>query len=157
MLYEVEGDLVQDEQFNIICHQANCLGAMGAGIAKQIALKYPSVQVRNKDKCSKENPLGSILVVKVGPQRFCVNLYGQYNYGRKYLTYTNYDALQKAMDELAERLNKSNIPDDWKIAFPYRMACGLANGSWKTVYGMISDFADKVYQDVYIVHRKESE
>ena len=29
---------------DIICHQVNCQGAMGAGVAKQIADKWPNVK-----------------------------------------------------------------------------------------------------------------
>lgn len=36
------GDLLKSN-CNIICHQVNCQGVMGAGIAKQIRLTYPSV------------------------------------------------------------------------------------------------------------------
>lgn len=156
MLYEVEGNLVRDDEYNIFCHQTNCMGVMGSGIAKQIADKYPVVQIRNADRCKQSNPLGTILVVRVAPQRFCVNMYGQYNYGREFKVYTDYEALQKCFDALAERLNKSAIPDSWKIGFPNRMSCGLGGGSWNTVRAMIEDFSNKVYQNVYIVHRKDN-
>ena len=156
MVYDVDGNLVKDEQYNIFCHQTNCKGVMGSGIAKQIRLKYPAVDSRNSDFC-KTNPLGKILVVRVGPERFCVNLYGQDDYGRQRdKVYTNYEALQKALDTLADRLNNSSIPDSWKIGFPNRMSCGLGNANWTKIRTMIEGFADKVRQDVYIVHWKEN-
>lgn len=154
MLYEVEGDLVKEEKYNIICHQTNCMGVMKSGIALQIAVRYPAVAMRNSDYCEKRNPLGTILPVKIGPERICVNLYGQYNYGRN-KRFTDYEAFQSALDKLAERLNKSTIPDSWTIGFPYRIGCGLAGGAWNEIYPMIIEFSNKVAQDVYIVRLPE--
>lgn len=154
MLYEVEGDLVREGKCNIICHQTNCMGVMGSGIAKQIADKYPSVAMRNKDYCRLCNPLGTILPVRVDKDHICVNLYGQYNYGRN-KRFTDYKALQSALDMLADRLNKSAIPADWTIGFPNRIGCGLAGGSWSEVYPMIIEFSNKVAQDVYIIRLPE--
>ena len=156
MLYEVEGDLVAEDKYNIFCHQTNCHGVMGSGIARQIAVRYPAVAARDKDYCRLHNPLGTMLPVRVQPNRVCVNLYGQYNYGRGQ-RFTDYRALQTALYALASRLNKSNIPEDWVIGFPYRMGCGLAGGGWNHVRPMIEDFAKRVMQDVYIVHLSERE
>lgn len=152
MLYEVVGNLVQDKEYNIICHQTNCKGVMGAGIAGQIAYKWPAVRHRNKDNCARRNPLGTALVVRVESNRFVVNLYGQYDYGRNFnRTYTDYNALRKSLNELAARLNQSTVPDKWKIGFPKGIGCGLANGKWGKVKPLIEEFAEKVSQDVYIV------
>jgi len=154
MLYEVVGDLVKDKKYNIFCHQTNCMGVMGSGIARQIALTYPSVAMRDKDYCRLKKPLGTILPVRVSENRICVNLYGQYNYGR-YKRFTDYEAFQSALNMFAERLNNSSIPDDWIIAFPYRIGCGLAGGSWGEIYPMIIKFSQQVVQDVYIVRLPE--
>lgn len=154
MLYETEGDLVQDERYNMICHQTNCMGVMDSGIAKQIALKYPEVKYRNFEYCrTSKNPLGTILPVRIGPQRVCVNLYGQWDYGRERKVYTDYNMLQKAFNEFARRLDRSSIPSDWTIGFPFRMSCGLGGGDWQAVRRMIEKFSEDVSQDVYIVHK----
>ena len=154
MLYEERGDIVNDDKYNIICHQTNCLGVMGAGLAGQIASRWPAVKERDKDNCSKRNPLGSILVVRIEQKRFCVNMYGQYDYGRNpNKTYTDYNALQKALNELAARLNKSVIPDKWTVCFPKGIGCGLAHGKWMVIRPMIEEFEKKIPQDVYIVSK----
>ena len=43
------------ESFNIdiLCHQVNCQGVMGAGLAKQIRSKYPEVYEQYKEDFSK--------------------------------------------------------------------------------------------------------
>ena len=151
MLKEVVGNLILDEQYKIFCHQTNCKGVMGSGIAKQIANMFPAVQMRNKDYCKRQNILGTFLAVRVSPTRICVNLYGQDGYGRQGC-YTDYDALKQALDKLAVALEK--VPQEWTIGFPYRMSCGLGGGAWGKVYLLITEFANKVKQDVYIVKLK---
>lgn len=154
MLYEECGDIVKDGKYNIICNQTNCMGVMGAGLAAQIAARWPAVNERNRTACHNRNPLGSILVVRVDKERFCVNLYGQYDYGRNpNKTYTDYNAFQKALNELAARLNGSIIPDKWKVCFPRGIGCGLAHGKWVVIRSMIEEFEKKIPQDVYIVSR----
>lgn len=153
MLYEVQGDLVNDESYQIFCHQTNCKGVMGAGIALQIVDKYPNVAIRNRDYCRLNKPLGTFLPIRVSPSRICVNIYSQDGNGN----YTDYKAMEHALNVLAERLNNSKIPADWKIGFPYRMGCGLAGGAWNQVYVLIRSFSEKVKQNVYVVHRTERE
>jgi len=150
MLYEVNGDILRDD-YQIICHQTNCKGVMGAGLAKDIALRYPKVYHRNKDYCHTKKALGTILPVQIAPGKTCVNIYGQENYGWEKRCYTNYEALKKALDTLADRINNANVPYESKIAFPKRMGCGLAGGEWAKVRALIEEFSNKVQQDVYIV------
>lgn len=152
MLYEVEGDLIRETGFNIFCHQTNCKGVMGAGIARQITSLYPVVQIKNKAYC-KNHPFATVLPVKVSPDRICVNIYAQDGYGRD-KRYTDYVAFKTALDSFANRLNNSNIPKDWNIGFPYKIGCGLAGGDWNVIYPMLKEFADKVQQNVFIVRLK---
>ena len=35
----------------VICHQVNCIGAMGAGLALQIRNKWPIVYEKYKEDC----------------------------------------------------------------------------------------------------------
>ena len=43
---------------NIICHQVNCQGVMGSGIAKQVREKYPNVYNSYKKACDKLGAYG---------------------------------------------------------------------------------------------------
>lgn len=43
MIYNIVGDLLKQDKVDIICHQTNCKGVMGAGIAFQIKRAYPEV------------------------------------------------------------------------------------------------------------------
>lgn len=128
MLYEVYGDLVNDEKYKIFCHQTNCRGVMGAGIAAQIKSKYPVVAHRNAEYCKRKNILGTILPIRVSATRICVNIYGQDGYGRD-RRYTDYDAFKRALGDFAARVKTQ--PAEWSIGFPYRIGCGLAGGGWE--------------------------
>jgi len=151
MLYEVTGDLIEDEKYKIFCHQTNCRGVMGSGIAKKIVDKYPVVQMRNKDYCKRKDILGTFLPVRVSQTRVCINLYGQDGYGRD-KQYTDYKALESALNMLSIVLQK--VPQDWSIGFPYRVGCGLGGGDWQVIKPLIEVFAGKVKQNVYIVKLK---
>ena len=52
--YYHEDIFTADETF--ICHQVNCKGVMGAGLAKQIADKYPLVKERYLEMCKNYTP-----------------------------------------------------------------------------------------------------
>lgn len=154
MLYEVTGDLVKDKQYKIFCHQTNCQGRMASGIAKQIAEEYPIVARRNQHYYRLYNEgyikemLGTILYSDTPDFRTCVNMYAQDRYGR-IGRFTDYDAFRKCLNRLAEGME--DMPEDIKIGFPDHIGCGLGGGDWSVIRKMISDFAQNVRQDVYIV------
>lgn len=51
MIYNIVGDLLKQDKVDIICHQTNCKGVMGAGIAFQIKRTYPEVFKKYKEFC----------------------------------------------------------------------------------------------------------
>lgn len=156
MVRVIESDLVNDKQFDVFCHQVNCRGVMGSGIANQIKQKYPEVYDAYRENyiSNTENPkwqLGTNLLVNTTDGRICVNMYGQDGYGRD-SQYTDYPSLAKCMIDLIERLGK--MDKHLKVGFPYHIGCGLGGGNWVTVEGMIEVLAGRVAQDVYIVKLK---
>lgn len=154
MLIEVTGDLVKDKEYTVFCHQTNCKGVMGAGIALQIKNAYPEVAeagnryYRRWVYGSGEPILGTNLYVKTHDERTCVNMYAQLDYGRRGQK-TNYTAFQECLDRLAKKLNMSDPAI--KVAFPKGIGCGLAGGEWNIVFAMIQSFAMNIPQNVYIV------
>ena len=50
MIKTVNGDLLQSN-LPLIAHQTNCLGVMGAGIAKAIKNKWNSVYIQYANHC----------------------------------------------------------------------------------------------------------
>ena len=62
----VSGNLLEIEE-GIICHQVNCQGVMGAGVAKAIASRYPQVLSAYRELCDTPTPwqlLGQIQAVR---------------------------------------------------------------------------------------------
>ena len=51
----VSGNLLEIEE-GIICHQVNCQGVMGAGVAKTIASRYPQVLSAYRELCDTPTP-----------------------------------------------------------------------------------------------------
>ena len=131
---------------DFICHQVNCQGVMGSGIAKQIKDRYPEVYKAYKKTCNSEDPknlLGRVemLLTSEYPDSFgVINIYGQLNYGYDGKCYTDYNALQKAFSEInkyAAAIPRSK--EEKTFAFPYKFGCARGGGDWNTVYNMIKE------------------
>lgn len=145
MITIVKGDILQSKA-PYICHQVNCMGAMGAGVAKQIKALYPGVYEEYKRVCDEhcKNPaelLGQNLGVRVNDDLAIINLFGQLEYSR-FHSCTNLSALRAACIPVA-----ANIPKHIEIAMPYRIGCGLAGGDW----GAVMDMLAEVFQDNNLV------
>lgn len=52
---EVIGDILtpveNPDDLVVVCHQVNCMGVMGAGLAKQVRNRYPGVYRAYKELC----------------------------------------------------------------------------------------------------------
>ncbi|PFT50887.1 Appr-1-p processing protein [Bacillus thuringiensis] len=146
MIEIVEGNLL-DATEDAIVQQVNCQGVMGSGLAKQIRAKHPEVYKMYQAHCDGKNPqalLGDIQAIYLRDENskpqdeyeFVVNIFGQLNYGRENVLYTNYDALRKGLVTLRDDASELGV----SIAIPYNLGCGLANGDWdNVVYPMIQE------------------
>ena len=129
---------------DIICHQVNCQGVMGSGIAKQVREKYPEVFQKYKASCqlAKDNPgdlLGGAQWI-VTSDGIIVNLFAQENFGYDGKCYTDYKALKRCLKTVNLLMEEEKRKT---IAFPYLMGCHRGGGSWDVVYKMIEEvFAD---------------
>lgn len=136
MIKFVEGDLLKATE-NIIVHQVNCQGVMGSGLAKQIRSKYPIVYQEYVKLCSRftdnKNLLGAVQMVKVSDGQVVVNLFGQYNYGREKMQYTDYEALSSGLLEIKNTAKRHQV----SVALPQNIGCALGGGNWDIVYKMI--------------------
>lgn len=128
------GDILDSDCY-LICHQVNCQGVMGAGLARQVRAKYPEVYSQYTKYCyGKYRPglLGTVQAVKVSPDQYVCNLFGQCNYGTD-KRYTDYDAVRKALRTIAHYFPNRTV------AIPYKMGCNLGGGDWPTVLSIIED------------------
>lgn len=139
MFQILKGDIL-NAKAAFICHQVNCMNAMGAGVAKAIYTKYPEVKAMYHEFCSTANNpmelLGRIQIVPLHKVDIAViNIFGQLNYGRcKGKTFTDYNALKKAFIEINKKCTGKSI------AFPYGFGCGLAGGDWITVEKLMLNY-----------------
>lgn len=147
MIQYYEGDILESGA-DIICHQVNCKGAFGRGMAGQIKKKFPAVEKTYKMLTSqwtqKAGGKTSALLGKVSAQPveldgrwfLIANLYGQDDYGKTGL-FTDYAALETAMKEIRSFVDARQKQET--VAFPYKMGCGYAGGDWKVVEHMIQE------------------
>ena len=135
MMKEMKGDLLAVEE-GVIAHQVNCVGAMGAGVAKQIKTKLLSNEQfeRYQKQCKSwgGHLLGTCYFDKVGDRRYVAHLFGENIPTLKRID-TNYNALQNACTELKLTAEQQNLP----VAVPGYIGCGLAGGNWEFVYSDI--------------------
>ena len=154
MVNYVKGNLL-DSNCDYICHQVNCQGVMGSGIAKQIRERWPEVYDGYKRFCDYinkqgESLLGRVMVTNRGCPMHIVNMFSQDAYGYDGSRYTSYDAFAHCLITLRE-----HVPDDCTIGFPKNIGCGLGGGNWKVISALIEEILGKDYE-VYIYEMEEA-
>lgn len=104
---------------------------MGAGIAREIAKRYPEAYQADKaTESGDKSKLGTYTFAKFkqasaflkGHNLFVVNAYTQYRYGRDGKCYFDYDAFESVMKKINEDFKGKLIVMPW-------IGCGLAGGS----------------------------
>jgi O-acetyl-ADP-ribose deacetylase (regulator of RNase III) len=141
MLKIIKQDILKVKS-GIICHQVNCKGVMGAGLAKQIKNKWPLVYVEYLKFISKyPSPicLGSFQSYQVDNDLIICNIFGQIGYGKG--IHTCYDQVDEAFEKFKDNSVYSFTGEDaWKVYVPYMMGCGLAGGDWKIYSAIIERY-----------------
>ena len=138
-IVESKGDVLKVKA-DLICHQVNCLGVMGAGLAKQVKEQYPKVyeEYLHFVKTFKKDHLpllGMVQYCYLDNKRDIANVFGQEYIGTKGRM-TNYDALREAFTNIARYISSCKLKT---VAIPKYFGCGLAGGDWDTVLGIITD------------------
>jgi O-acetyl-ADP-ribose deacetylase (regulator of RNase III) len=148
-----------DAPVDYICHQVNCQGRMGSGIAKQIRERWPVVyeQYISGFKAIEEESinwedeldvsevlLGRLQQIKVNDTQTVINMFAQQYYGYDGKRYTSYDAFWACLGGI-----KDSVPKGSKIGFPYRIGCGLGGANWEVIRIMIEQVLAEDFE-VYI-------
>ncbi len=131
-----DGDIF--ESFcDVICHQVNCMGKMGSGIAKEIRERFPSVYFEFKKSFNaSKNKLGNIDVVDVcDGERYVVNMYAQESYLPRGINHTNYSAFEQCLQKIKEHFYDKR--KEISIGFPSHIGCGLGGGDWNIILSLI--------------------
>lgn len=130
-----------DLKEGVIAHQVNCKGVMGAGIAKQIREKFPTVFDEYKTFCDENNNnkdllLGKAQLIQTNKDDIYVcNLFGQNTYNVK-TKQTNYLALNLALYKMLKQMEDLDIKN---VAIPHKIGCDLGGGDWVIVKNMIEE------------------
>lgn len=148
MVKVIENSNLLDIESGIICHQVNCIGVMGGGIALQIRKKWPEVYEKYVAYCrgwpKPESLLGDVQDVVLDNDRVVANCFGQVYPGNGCMT--SYDAWDGILLRLVDEENFFGLP----LHFPWMIGCGLAGGDWNVMYNKLNDFFTAHAAEVYI-------
>lgn len=136
----IKGDLLalaDQGEFDIIMHGCNCFNVMGAGIAKQIADRYPDAYLADQETVKGDpGKLGGYTIGMNG-RLVILNVYSQYSMALAGGDVFEYGAFQRALDKIALRFGS------WRIGLPM-IGMGLAGGDPERIIPMLAKFATNV-------------
>ena len=129
-IYYMNGNLLE-ARVNYICHQVNCQGKMGSGVARQIREKFPQVY---ESYMNSPMQLGDIQIVSTDNNKNVINMFAQEHYGYDGARYTSYDAFYSCLEKI-----KANVPFGSTIGFPYKIGCVRGGANWIVIKTMIEE------------------
>lgn len=147
-----------DSECDYICHQVNCRGVMGSGVALAIKRKWPIVfdkyvEKYNEYKEIRSTLLGSIQIVNISSnnkEQFVINMFSQLDYGYDGKRYTSYDAFWNCIN-----LIKHRVPKGKTIAFPKYIGSNRGGANWTIISTMIAEALGEDF-DVYFYYLEEN-
>lgn len=147
----INGDLFNSKA-QIICHQVNCKGKMGSGVALQVKRKFPHVYEEYLKQCS-DDKLGKIQLVPihkeslkylpgdvfipVNNEQYICNMFAQSDYGNDGKQYTSMEALCKCFISVRQCTWLKNSLFNATIAMPWKIGCVRGGANWDVVLNMI--------------------
>ena len=138
-MIEIKGNIL-DVQQGFVCHQVNCQGVMGAGLAKGIRLKWPRVYNDYMSAFQRGDlKLGQVVFTTIAANKlYIANLCGQHDYGSPSIKrpWTDYDSLSQCLSKVEDWrkvVGEGKLP----VYIPYKIGCGLGGGDWSVVEGII--------------------
>jgi O-acetyl-ADP-ribose deacetylase (regulator of RNase III) len=136
----IESELsIFDVGAEVLVNPVNCVGVMGAGLAKDFAWRYPDMLNHYKLVCKeKKLKIGTIHTWSSG--KLCVVNLPTKNFWKDR---SEYSAIDTGMRELVKFLLKN---DYRKIAIP-RIGCGLGGLEWGTVKSIVLRHAEVLSDD----------
>lgn len=146
MIIYLENSNLLNVERGIIAHGCNAQGVFGAGVAKQIAIKYPAARVsylNHLGEMSKRDldALGTVDFHPVSKELLIANMITQEFYGRGNKCYVDYSAIYATMHRVVEISNKFQLD----VHIPYMIGCGLGGGNIDAVTQIYNNFTQKIY------------
>ena len=134
-------DMADNGDFDIIIHGCNCFNAMGAGLAPQIAKRYPLAEAVDSDtRKGSISKLGNWTMAwstndNPNQKEFrIINAYTQYVTSQQGEDVFEYAAFELILRKLAHEYGAQ------RYGLPY-IGMGLAGGDKKRIMALIEDFA----------------
>lgn len=129
-----EGDLFNAPR-GLICHQVNCKGNMGRGVAKTFKEKYPNVFKQYVCLCNDvpvNHLLGTCLFDENTVCMFAQNDWHGYN-----VCNTNYAAFRNCCRRIADYITRHDRSTP--INMPFGIGAGLGGGDWLIIYDILEE------------------
>lgn len=122
----IQGDLIQlfkQGKFDLIAHQCNCIGRMGAGIAKTLAQEFPQIDIEiiGVGQAIKLFGTYEYFDTECG---YIINMYSQFNVGK--CTQVGIDSFEVRLGALKNCLSNLNKNNKGKTIGLPLIASGLA-------------------------------
>jgi len=136
MVTFIKGDILEQD-VDMIAHQVNTIGIMGAGLAAQISTKYPEAVMSYKQFCTmnKNNDIiGEFIPCKVyneklNKRQLILNCFTQRGVNLRNERHTDLEGIKTCFNKIKEEA-KHAFPNGCTLAIPYKYGCGLADGNW---------------------------
>jgi O-acetyl-ADP-ribose deacetylase (regulator of RNase III) len=148
MIGIINDDILSNLNMNqktVVLQGCNCFHIMGAGLAKYLRDRYPSVYTADVTQTKKgdKDKLGTFSTAVITENFNILNCYTQYYYGRERKLYANYKAIELCFKEVVKRYDTA-----WEIRMP-RIGCGLAGGDWDIVEPIVQTIFEKHNVKIY--------
>ncbi len=139
-MLRVKGNLLTlayQGEFDVIVHGCNCFCAMGGGIAREIAERFPEAEMEDRKTTRGDyDKLGNYTRVEIDDFFVIVNAYTQYGVSTGEDVF-EYDAFKLILQKLAKRYPTA------QFGFPM-IGMGLAQGNETKILGMLLEFDEKI-------------
>ncbi len=139
MIIQKENSNILEVNGGIICHQVNCLGVMGRGLALQIKLLHKGLFKEYRKTCNeylnkKRELLGKVLFFNVSRRLMVANCFAQLG-----VLQNNKDVatLYNKLEECFVKVLNRSIEMKRNVHVPYYIGCGHGGGDWNIVYPII--------------------
>lgn len=146
-----------DGKWDAMVHVCNLYHTMGAGIAKQVALRFPeAVDADLRTQHADKSKLGSCSVGILQDNRRIYNLYAQKRIGNDGSVLgrnLSYDALNDSLFKALTDLDLHVQDESLRLAIPSGLGCGLAGGDWTIVLGILRSMEEKFDKIIFTIYK----
>lgn len=152
MINYIIGDLFDTDK-QVICHGVNTVGKFGAGVAGQIAKRFPEVKrayIRKYDRDGWRLGEAQFVQTNSHDKKIIANLATQQTYGRRG-KHVDYNAVAAAFDRLGEFCSLQQCG----CAMP-KIGTGLGGGEWSQIESALIAAVNKWDFDIEVYELKQT-